>query len=262
MEEEKDGLLQIRDVGRKEKRADHDRKYKWPVDELREDFVEKVKELCRLAFGEAFETKMFGNDFRKHVECIQKFIELLKSGEDGNVDDLFSVMDLIFKWAFVKIVERSNTALEKEILTMIEELIEFLCQDDTGHQLWEFECAVLVPLLTERTGSNNSAIKDKAKSILKRMITQEKVIPHKDIFAFLMQGLSSKNTKTKSESMEEIHYFLTLYKTEFISDKETKAIIKLVENNDKALRNNTLNACAEIYRSTGEPFWKMADKLL
>ena len=46
MEEEKDGLLQIRDVGRKEKRADHDRKYKWPVDELREDFVEKVKELC------------------------------------------------------------------------------------------------------------------------------------------------------------------------------------------------------------------------
>ena len=36
-------------------------------------------------------------------------------------------MDLIFKWAFVKIVERSNTALEKEILTMIEELIEFLC---------------------------------------------------------------------------------------------------------------------------------------
>ena len=121
---------------------------------------------------------------------------------------------------------------------------------------------MLVPLLTERTGSNNSAIKDKAKSILKRMITQEKVIPHKDVFLFLMQGLSSKNTKTKSESMEEIHYFLTLYKTEFLSDKETKVIIKLVENNDKALRNNTLNACAEIYRSTGESFWKMADKLL
>jgi hypothetical protein len=49
--------------------------------------------------------KMFSNDFKQHVECIEMFNRLMQE----NPDALTEILDIIFKWSQVKLGDSSNT---------------------------------------------------------------------------------------------------------------------------------------------------------
>lgn len=65
--EEDSGLI-ILDVGRKDKRNEADKKKRWHPEEIREDYVEKLKNQTKSIFGDPLTNKMFSSDFKNQVK--------------------------------------------------------------------------------------------------------------------------------------------------------------------------------------------------
>ena len=63
--------------GQKDKRADHDRKVKFYVEEMKGDQIEKLKSQITFAFGDAFSKKLFSQDIKLHSECIDAFANIM-----------------------------------------------------------------------------------------------------------------------------------------------------------------------------------------
>jgi hypothetical protein len=88
---------------------------------------------------------------------------------DNQVDPILEVLDLIFKWTVIRMADSSNTTFAVKIFDFYAILFQFLQQ--TGYILLDFETAVLVPLLCEKTGINNNILKEKVKKLLKMSLT-------------------------------------------------------------------------------------------
>ena len=104
---------------------------------------------------------MFSNDFKMHVECIEMFNNLMQT----NPDAIREILDLIFKWSFVKLVDSNNTKFAVSIFDFYAILLQHL--EETQYVLWDFEAAILIPLLCEKTGLNNAILKDKVKRLVR-----------------------------------------------------------------------------------------------
>jgi hypothetical protein len=65
---EEDSGLNILDVGRKEKRNEADKKKRWHPEEIREDYVEKLKSQAKSIFGDSLTNKMFSSDYKNQVK--------------------------------------------------------------------------------------------------------------------------------------------------------------------------------------------------
>lgn len=101
---EEDTNLIILDVGKKEKRNEADKKKRWHPEEIRDDYVEKLKTTARTTFGEATTTKMFSSDFKNHLKCLTLFRSVFQNEEI--VEPFLEVLDIVIKWAYIKINEK------------------------------------------------------------------------------------------------------------------------------------------------------------
>jgi hypothetical protein len=101
---EEEANLIILDVGKKEKRNEADKKKRWHPEEIRDDYVEKLKTMTKTIFGEATTTKMFSSDFKNHLKCLVLFRSVFQNEEI--VDPFLEVLDIVIKWAYIKINEK------------------------------------------------------------------------------------------------------------------------------------------------------------
>lgn len=148
--------------GFKEKRAEYDRRTRFPIEEIKADVVDKLKTFSAQALGPAFTAKMFSADFKQHCECIDAFHQLTQEPENQSI---LEVLDIIFKWSLLRLADSSNTKFAVNIFDFLGVLFGYL--QEQQYCLWEFEAAVLVPLLCEKTGLNNNILKDKVKRLLR-----------------------------------------------------------------------------------------------
>ena len=68
-------------------------------EELKPDQVEKVKTYCEQIFGLATTKLMYCDDFKKHVQILGKIVGMI----DKQPANLIEVIDIIFKWIFIKL---------------------------------------------------------------------------------------------------------------------------------------------------------------
>ena len=120
------------------------------MDEVRDDHVRKLEEHMTAAFGEAAAKKLFCNDFKTHVKCLDAFKELMTG------DELLGVIDLVIKWAFVRAFTSSNTTFFKELLLFIEDMVSYCF--DADYEFLEGEGTILLTMLVEKTGVNNATL--------------------------------------------------------------------------------------------------------
>lgn len=147
----------------KEKRAEQDRRQKWNMDEPREDLKDKCREYMTIAFP-AYEQKLFSKDFKTHVDCVNVFIEIIR-GDDA--EQITQITDLLVKWTITRFWENINTTFAKAVFEFFDELLDYL--DRSEYQLLDFEANIFMILLTEKSGYNQQTIKDKVKSLIKKI---------------------------------------------------------------------------------------------
>jgi len=232
----------------KEKRAEFDKKNKWQVEDVRKDFVEKVQEHCRQSMGAELAGMMFSNDFKQHVKCIEVFEGFLVTQSN----EFTHIVDLIFKWACVRLQDSSNTKFAVNVFDFLANLLDHF--QKTEYVLWDFEAAVLVPLLCEKTGLNNNILKDKVKKLIPMTYP---VYDKGKCYHFLVRGLDSKNSRTKAEVLDVIADFITANGIDYCSEKEFKLIAKLADNSDKGIRENAIKVVAEAYKHLDDDIWRI-----
>lgn len=121
--------------------------------------------------------------------------------------------------------------------------------------LLDFEAAVLFPLLCDKTGLNNSILKDKVKRLLR--MTYSFYDKHKIYSMIITFGLNSKNMRAAGECMDELGEFIRNFGLDYTSEKDLKLIAKMADSNDKAIRENALVVMSEAYKQLGDDIWRL-----
>ena len=131
-------------LGNKEKRNEADKLIKWPTNEVRNDYVEKLKKSLKNLINPNLFDLMFTIQFKKNLQAVNALIDGLKS-EYSMILDL---LDLFCKWVTMKMVDQSNTAMTKALLEFLTEF--FKKMDQTSYKMYDFEAASILPILSEK----------------------------------------------------------------------------------------------------------------
>ena len=236
--------------GLKERRGEAERRNKFQVDgEIKGEQVEKLRVAVSQSMGAGMVAKMFSNDFKLHIECVELFQTLINTQPDA----ITEILDLIFKWAAVRLSDSSNTKFAVAIFDFLAVLFTHLC--GLGYQLQDFEAGVVVPLLCEKSGINNNILKDKVKKLIRMLFT---VYDRQKTYQLMVQyGLNSKNLRAQAECLDELAEFIGDNGIDYSSEKEMKLVAKMADNADKAIRENALKFMGEVYKVMEENVWRV-----
>lgn len=110
-------------------------------------------------------TSMFSADFKKHVNIIGQLRQTLNT----NPKSIVNIVDIIFKWCYIRLTESQNTTLALNVIDFLSDLFTYLLEGmDEVYELWDHEAFVIIPFLCEKSGAYNSAvIKDKMKQLIR-----------------------------------------------------------------------------------------------
>ena len=146
--------------------------------------------------------------------------------------DIAQVVDIIFKWISIIISQSTNAPLVIKVYDFLGNLFSQLM--DMNYRLCDHEAHVLVLMLCEKSGSNNTLVKNKIKTLIKDCF---RMYDHAKCVSFIVDFIStSKNPKSVAASLEEIAIFIDKEGLQNISEKQIRTISKLVEHSDSGVR--------------------------
>ena len=239
-------------IGNKDKRAEEDKSFRWPTNEVQSSLVEKLRKKLYSAIDPHLLDYMFATNFKKNLEAVSILNEHLKSEFTSMCD----IMDLIFKWLTIKMVDQSNTATNKAIMELLRNFFTELA--NTEYMLRDFEAAAILPMLCERTSIGNTALREEVKELIQQSCS---IYSNTKVAGFLVKALESKNPKTRNECLLLIKDFLKKYGSKVIQPKDIKPISKLLATADNSAKQEILEILAEIYITKGNQIWGLTGPL-
>ena len=129
----------IASIGNKKVRAEADKNVKWPIHEIRIDYVIKLKKILKQVINQKLFNDMFSTDFKENLEAIS----ILTKNIDDNIDMFIDILDLLFKWIAVKNIDQTNVTVGKSIIDFLSALFTKLSK--IGYMLLSFEAAAIFP---------------------------------------------------------------------------------------------------------------------
>ena len=239
-------------LGNKDKRAEEDKSVKWPVNEIQQPLVEKLRKKLNMAIDPNLLDYMFATNFKKNLEAVTILNDHLKS----EFTSMYDIMDLIFKWLTIKMVDLSNTAINKSIMELLRNFFTELA--NSQFLLKDFEAAAILPMLCERTSIGNASLREEVKELIQQSCS---IYSNTKVAGFLVKALESKNPKTRNECLALLKDFLTKYGPKVVQGKDIKPIAKMLANADNATKQEISDILAEIYKSKGENIWSLTGPL-
>jgi len=159
----------------------------------------------------------------------------------------------VFKWCYIKMTESQNTTFLVNVFDFFLMLFEFLVK--IAYQLWDHEAYVLVPLLCDKSGINNSILQEKVKVLIKECFRLHDA--QKTFNLIVKFGVGNKNLKSVAQSLEELAIFIGNKGIDFLSEKDMQLMAKLADSPDKGVRDGALSILAEVYKAVGEDIWRV-----
>lgn len=156
------------------------------------DELENLEAAFALGASDDFLRLLFSKDFKDHLRAA----DALSNAMPDLLNEAVANLDLIFRWAIVRICE-GNTQLLVRVLEMLRVLLDAL--SDAGYRLNESEAACLIPAIVEKAGHNQDRVRGLHRDVLRASCA---VYPPVRLVDHLIAGLASKNNRTKIESCE------------------------------------------------------------
>ena len=238
--------IRIIDPGDKEKRLELDARYKWNVEEIRPDYLEKLKEQIKAAFSPDLYNLMFNSDFKKQIDAAGHLTAMIKAQEDK----IISYLDLLLKWCWIQLVVSNNTQIFKVVLEIDILIINIL--ESFRYILSDTEAGLLLPVLCDKSGQNNSTFRTMIRTIINNSC---KIHSAEKVFAIVVQGINSKNAKSKVECLEELSVLVIDYGIEIASNRDIKFISKQVNSADNNVRAAAVDTMTELFKIIGVKIW-------
>ena len=104
---------------------------------------------------------MFDSDYKDYIVAIDRMNLMIEEQPDG----LIQIVDVIFKWIYLKLDEVTDRTFLIKVYDFLDILFTFML--GRNYKLTDTEAFVLVPMLCEKAGNNNTIIKNKIKALIK-----------------------------------------------------------------------------------------------
>ena len=104
---------------------------------------------------------MFDSDYKDYIVAIDRMNLMIEEQPDG----LIQIVDVIFKWIYLKLDEVTDRTFLIKVYDFLDILFTFML--GRNYKLTDTEAFVLVPMLCEKTGTNNIIVKNKIKALIK-----------------------------------------------------------------------------------------------
>nr|XP_058951305.1 cytoskeleton-associated protein 5-like isoform X2 [Pocillopora verrucosa] len=223
---------------------------KWNFTAPRAEFVEQLKEQMRPCLGKTLHSNLFHADFKYHLIGINTMQQCVVPPSDAPYQvEVVQSLDLILKWVTLRFFDTNTTVLIK-CLELMDAVFVMLAQAD--YQMLEFEASSFIPYLVQKVGDPKDAIRKMIRNLFKLLT---KIYPASKLFNYVMEGLPSKNSKTRMECLEELGSLIQVYGMNVCQPTPPKALAAIaaqIGDRDNGVRNAALNAVVEAYFLVGE----------
>ncbi|XP_041851943.1 cytoskeleton-associated protein 5 isoform X2 [Melanotaenia boesemani] len=256
-DEDKSGPIFILIPNAKEQRIKEEKQLKilkWNFITPRDEYVEQLKTQMSTCIAKWLQDELFHFDFQRHVKAIGVMIERLESETEATI----SCLDLILKWFSLRFFDTNTTVLMK-VLEYLKLLFTMLNREN--YHLTEYEATSFVPYLILKVGESKDVVRKDVRAILAMLC---KVYPASKVFPFLMEGTKSKNSKQRSECLEELGCLIDGYGMNVCQPTPAKSLKEIavhIGDRDTSVRNAALNTVVAVYNACGDQVYKLIGNL-
>ncbi|XP_020883695.1 protein MOR1 isoform X3 [Arabidopsis lyrata subsp. lyrata] len=243
-------LLNTKDSNKEDRERVVVRRIKF--EELRPEQILDLENDMMKFFREDLQKRLLSPDFKKQVDGL----EILQKALPSVSKEIIEVLDILLRW-FVLQFCKSNTTCLLKVLEFLPELFNTL--RDEEYCMTEAEAAIFLPCLAEKLGHNIEKVREKMRELMKQLIQAYSVAK---TYPYILEGLRSKNNRTRIECTDLIGYLLETCGTEIGGLlKYLNMVASLTAERDGELRKAALNTMATGYKILGDDIWKYVGKL-
>ncbi|KAK6932524.1 CLASP N-terminal domain [Dillenia turbinata] len=243
-------LINIKDSNKDERERIVVRRFKF--EELRFEQIQDFENDLVKYFREDLHRRLLSPDFKKQVDGL----EILQKALPSVGREIIEVLDILLKWFVLRFCESNTTCLLK-VLEFLPELFETLRGE--GYIMTEAEASIFLPCLMEKSGHNIEKVREKLRELIKQIVL---IYSAAKSFPYIVEGLRSKNNRTRIECVDLIGYLVDNHGAEIIGQlKSLQLVASLTAERDGELRKAALNTMATGYKILGDDIWKFVGKL-
>jgi hypothetical protein len=237
----------------KDKRVENDKKYPWPINEARPEYIESLKKSLKQTVNPNLYICMFNQiNFKKYIDVVNAFISAIPN----ELDEIIGIFDLVLKWIALKFLD-NNPTLNKVIIEFLVEIIAKL--DGANYCFTDPEGTLLLMMLIDKLGSKISSIKDAARKLILSTIKMASI---GKIAKLLVASLNTKSFREKIECISLLKDIAIQQNSlTFATDKDLNYIATLILTKDNAYKNAIISFLVEAFRIEQENCWNRIGKV-
>ena len=236
----------------KAKRLELDKKFKFTIDTMTKDDINKLKEYAKMIFCEDFINKVFSTDFKKEVEAFKKMMNNLDDKE--NINLYFDHLDILLKIIGLKLNTVLNPALIKNLFLFLDRL--YIVLNENEYKLSEIESNIIICLLIDKLSLNNNQLREHLINLINQYM--ELFDTNKSGIIILNYALT-KNNKIKSNVLDMIIELYLNKKINIKSKNYIKVLSKYLLVNDNIVKSKCITIFREIQETIKEELWNIKD---
>ncbi|GJD08766.1 Cytoskeleton-associated protein 5 [Galdieria sulphuraria] len=186
-------------------------------------------------------------NFKEHLEALEELNSAISEDEMAALDN----EDILFRWVALRVNDEGSSSSMLKAL----EFIANLCSILERHEFYisDYEASFLLPVLCEKFGSLKPLIRNNVKrsyQYLKKILSREKFIP------YLIDGLKSKNPRSRMECLEEISIIMEEINMEAFPMETVFHFVEHVFDKDSSISRLAQTILNRIYSNDPGQFWK------
>ncbi|KAJ3398578.1 Microtubule-associated protein, microtubule dynamics during spindle orientation [Chytriomyces hyalinus] len=252
------------DLRMKEQRAGQDRGMtKWTFEAPRKDLVDFLSEQCSANFSDGIVALLFSTDHYKEKDFLQglsllddSVVAANRSGDPDLKARFVANCDLVLKYLTIRFFD-TNTSMLIKGLELVEHLFTLL--EEEGVVLSEYEAGSFFPFFITKVGDNKETMRLKVRSIFKQV---PKIYPPSKFFSHLLNALTSKNSRTRTECLEELGDLIKKNGMSVcVPSKALPIIAAQISDSDAKVRNAALGTVTNAYMLLGDAVYKLLGRI-
>uniref|UniRef100_A0A8C2FUL5 Cytoskeleton associated protein 5 n=1 Tax=Cyprinus carpio TaxID=7962 RepID=A0A8C2FUL5_CYPCA len=227
---------------------------KWNFITPRDEYVEQLKAQMSTSLAKWLQDELYHFDFQRHVKAIGAMIEHM----EPECEAVIGCLDLILKWFTLRFFD-TNTSVLMKALEFLKLLFTMLSRKN--YQLSDYEASSFIPYLILKVGESKDGVRKDVRAILTMLC---KVYAASKVFPFLMEGTKSKNSKQRSECLEELGCLIENFGMNVCQPTPGKALKDIaihIGDRDTTVRNAALNTVVAAYNTCGDQVFKLIGNL-
>ncbi|XP_052800946.1 cytoskeleton-associated protein 5-A-like isoform X2 [Mya arenaria] len=222
---------------------------KWNFKDPKPEYVEQLRTQMERNFSKTMIDILFHTDFKSHTKAIETLLKCVESLHEEQLANL----DLILKWFSLRFFDTNPSMLNKA-LDYLQQLFKLL--SDADYQLHEYEANSFIPYLVIKVGENKDNVRRDVRGIFKQLYH---IYPASKMYVFIADGVKSKNSKTRTECLEELGYLIETYGISICQPTPQVALKQVagqIGDQDNKVRNAALNTTVIAHQILGDNLFK------